>query len=81
MWLWVYRRFYFPHSSVSSFNIQVVEPDNLRQQADMRTLRTITYENQRGLILDRHGEVLAASVPLHAIWVDPKKILEQEGLG
>lgn len=60
--------------------IQIISPEKLRQQQDARTLRLIAHKNQRGLILDRHGEVLAASVPLRAIWVDPKHIIPAQSL-
>jgi cell division protein FtsI (penicillin-binding protein 3) len=54
--------------------IQIFSPEKLRHQQDMRTLRLVSHQSQRGLILDRHNDVLAASVPLKAIWVDPKFI-------
>lgn len=63
-----------------AFNLQVWHPEVLRQQNDMRTLRLVAHESQRGLILDRHGEILAASVPLRSIWVDPKQIMQNSSL-
>ncbi|MCM2678773.1 penicillin-binding transpeptidase domain-containing protein [Echinimonas agarilytica] len=60
--------------------IQVVEPDRLKREGDMRSLRTKTSELQRGTILDRNGEELAVSVPVKAIWVDPKVIADRGGL-
>ncbi len=56
--------------------IQVISPDRLINEGDMRSLRTQTHEVQRGLITDRNGEMLAVSVPVEAIWADPK-ILNQ----
>ena len=54
--------------------IQVVSPDLLIQQGDNRTLRTRSNPLHRGLIVDRNGQQLAVSVPVRAIWADPKAI-------
>jgi len=54
--------------------IQVVSPDLLIQQGDNRTLRTRVNPLHRGLIVDRNGQQLAVSVPVRAIWADPKAI-------
>jgi cell division protein FtsI (penicillin-binding protein 3) len=59
--------------------IQVVSPDQLIQQGDNRTLRTRNDPIHRGLIIDRNGQQLAVSVPVRAIWADPKKIAEGSG--
>ncbi|WP_394130669.1 peptidoglycan D,D-transpeptidase FtsI family protein [Shewanella maritima] len=52
--------------------IQIIEPERLRQESDMRTLRTTSNQVQRGLITDRNGEMMAVSVPVRAVWADPK---------
>ncbi|WP_076537988.1 penicillin-binding protein 2 [Shewanella sp. UCD-KL21] len=52
--------------------IQIIEPEKLRHESDMRTLRTTSNQVQRGLITDRNGEMLAVSVPVRAVWADPK---------
>lgn len=59
--------------------IQVVSPDQLIQQGDNRTLRTRNDPVHRGLITDRNGQQLAVSIPVRAIWADPKKIAEGSG--
>ncbi|WP_298771190.1 penicillin-binding protein 2 [uncultured Shewanella sp.] len=59
--------------------IQIIEPDKLRYESDMRTLRTTSREVQRGLITDRNGEMLAVSVPVRAVWVDPKRVYDRDG--
>ena len=56
--------------------IQVVSPDSLIKQGDNRTLRTRTNPLHRGLIVDRNGQQLAVSVPVRAIWADPKAIAQ-----
>ncbi|TKB53733.1 peptidoglycan D,D-transpeptidase FtsI family protein [Ferrimonas aestuarii] len=59
--------------------IQVIAPDRLINEGDMRSLRTETREVQRGLITDRNGEMLAVSVPVEAIWADPKVFVDKNG--
>ncbi|GGA74357.1 peptidoglycan glycosyltransferase FtsI [Neiella marina] len=60
--------------------IQVLEPERLKREGDMRSLRTKTGDVQRGTITDRHGEELAVSVPVKAVWVDPKVIADRGGI-
>lgn len=57
--------------------LQVLEPDMLVSQGDMRTLRVEADTVMRGMILDRNGEELAVSVPVEAIWADPKVVIER----
>lgn len=57
--------------------LQVVEPDMLVTQGDLRSLRVESDKVMRGMILDRHGEALAVSVPVQAIWADPKEVIER----
>ncbi|RCU49879.1 peptidoglycan glycosyltransferase FtsI [Corallincola holothuriorum] len=60
--------------------IQVLDPDRLRMEGDNRSLRTKTEIVQRSLITDRNGIELAVSVPVEAVWVDPKILFEKDGL-
>jgi cell division protein FtsI (penicillin-binding protein 3) len=57
--------------------LQVVEPDMLVSQGDMRSLRVESNAVLRGMITDRNGEELAISVPVEAIWADPKVVIER----
>lgn len=59
--------------------IQLIEPDKLRRESDMRTLRTSSSDVQRGLITDRNGEMLAVSVPVQAVYADPKEVHDKNG--
>ncbi|MCE9786528.1 penicillin-binding transpeptidase domain-containing protein [Shewanella chilikensis] len=59
--------------------IQVIEPEKLRHESDMRTLRTTSNQVQRGLITDRNGEMLAVSVPVRAVYADPKVVHDKDG--
>ncbi len=54
--------------------IQIINPEHLRKQADMRSLRVTSQQVQRGIITDRNGVELAVSVPVMAIHVDPQTI-------
>lgn len=70
----------FTGLAVRAAYIQVVEPDMLIKQGDNRTIRTRERLVHRGLILDRNGQELAVSVPVKAIWADPKIIHENNAL-
>lgn len=60
--------------------LQVVHPDRLVKEEDMRSLRDLPIDVPRGMIEDRNGEPLAVSVPVDAIWVDPKILREKGGI-
>ncbi|MBU3823495.1 MAG: peptidoglycan glycosyltransferase FtsI [Candidatus Oceanisphaera merdipullorum] len=60
--------------------IQVVSPDRLRMEGDMRSLRTAVTSTTRGMVMDRNGEELAVSVPVQAVWADPKQIHAEQSL-
>ncbi|WNO60318.1 penicillin-binding transpeptidase domain-containing protein [Rheinheimera sp. MMS21-TC3] len=57
--------------------LQVIEPDMLISQGDRRSLRVESDSVMRGMIVDRHGEELAVSVLVEAIWADPKVVIEE----
>ncbi len=59
--------------------IQVIEPDNLIREGDMRSVRVKSIPTARGIISDRNGEQLAVSVPVQAIWADPVAIFKAGG--
>ena len=60
--------------------IQIVDPDRLRLEGDLRSLRTTADESGRGMVTDRNGEQLAVSVPVQAVWADPKVVHESGSL-
>ncbi len=60
--------------------IQIIEPDMLKKQGDMRSLRIATNTVQRGSIVDRNGDKLAISVPVETVWADPKIIMDNNAL-
>ncbi|CNI06034.1 peptidoglycan glycosyltransferase FtsI [Yersinia vastinensis] len=61
--------------------LQVIEPAPLVKEEDMRSVRVVATPNTRGMITDRNGHPLAVSVPVEAIWGDPKSVLEKGGVG
>ncbi len=45
----------------------------------MRSLREVAIDAPRGMIVDREGRPLAVSVPVQAVWADPKTVLQKGG--
>ncbi|CNC26575.1 peptidoglycan glycosyltransferase FtsI [Yersinia pseudotuberculosis] len=60
--------------------LQVINPDKLVREGDMRSLRVQEVPTARGMISDRSGRPLAVSVPVNAVWADPKELIEQGGI-
>ncbi|HEY0208388.1 peptidoglycan glycosyltransferase FtsI [Acerihabitans sp.] len=60
--------------------LQVINPDMLVREGDMRSLRVQEVPTARGMISDRAGRPLAVSVPVNAIWADPKEVNEHGGI-
>lgn len=50
------------------------------RQGDMRSLRVQEVSTSRGMITDRSGRPLAVSVPVKAIWADPKEVHDAGGI-
>ncbi|WP_409308188.1 peptidoglycan glycosyltransferase FtsI [Pectobacterium sp. B1J-3] len=60
--------------------LQVINPEQLVREGDMRSLRVQEVPTSRGMISDRAGRPLAVSVPVNAVWADPKVLNEQGGI-
>lgn len=60
--------------------LQIIAPDMLVRQGDMRSLRVGEVSTSRGMITDRSGRPLAVSVPVKAIWADPKEVHDAGGV-
>lgn len=56
--------------------LQVFNKQFLINQADARHLRTAKISANRGLITDRNGAPLAASMPVDSLWVSPQEIAQ-----
>jgi cell division protein FtsI (penicillin-binding protein 3) len=55
-------------------DIQILNPEFLRNQGDARHLRQVPVVAHRGMILDRNAEPLAISTPVHSIWLNPQDV-------
>ena len=55
-----------------SLYLQVFQNDFLQKKGESRYERVIEISATRGRILDRHGDVLAVSAPVKAIWAIPE---------
>ena len=60
--------------------LQVISPEHLVREGDARSLRTQAIPTARGMIKDRSGRPLAVSVPVNAIWADPKEVNAHSGI-
>lgn len=61
--------------------LQIINPDMLVKEGDMRSLRVQEIPTARGMISDRMGRPLAVSVPVNAVWADPKELAGKGGVG
>ncbi|UVK78679.1 MAG: peptidoglycan DD-transpeptidase FtsI [Sodalis sp. Ffu] len=60
--------------------LQVINPDQLVREGDMRSLRVQQVLTARGMISDRVGRPLAVSVPVNAVWADPQALNDHGGM-
>ncbi len=56
--------------------LQGMSTEFLQKQGAARYARTLELSATRGKIIDRHGQVLASSVPVKAIWASSESVLE-----
>jgi cell division protein FtsI (penicillin-binding protein 3) len=57
-----------------AFQIQVLSGKNLKILADRQHTKTLRIESERGVIFDRNGEKLAASVMADSVCAEPSKV-------
>ena len=55
-------------------HVQVIDNDFFIRQGEVRFARTLSLPANRGRVLDRHGVLLASSVPAPSIWANPDDI-------
>ena len=58
--------------SVQMYNVAVLESDKFQALANSQQFRTTTVKANRGAIYDRNGQVLAQSVTVYTVFVDPR---------
>lgn len=61
-----------------SFYLQVMDSERLIEEANKRSIRTEQLPFTRGKILDRNGQILSVSVPMHSITMDPKEYFDDK---
>lgn len=54
--------------------VQVVGNEFFQRQGEVRFARTLELPANRGRILDRHGLILASSVPASSVWAIPEDV-------
>jgi len=60
---------------VRAVYLQLFEHEFLEEEGKARHLRVVEIPAHRGMILDRNGELLAVSTPIHSVWANPKEAL------
>lgn len=60
---------------VRAVYLQLFEHEFLEEEGKARHLRVVEMPAHRGMILDRNGELLAVSTPIHSVWANPKEAL------
>ncbi len=60
--------------ALRAFWLQAMSTDFLQRQGASRYARTLELPAVRGKITDRHGEVMASSLPVKAIWAIPEDV-------
>jgi cell division protein FtsI (penicillin-binding protein 3) len=62
---------------VRAYRLQVSEAETLKKRAEKQRTRVLHVEARRGMILDRTGEQIAASLEVHSIYARPKRTREK----
>jgi len=63
---------------VRAYRLQIADADALRKKADKQRTRILYLEARRGMILDRSGEQLAASLEVNSVYAKPRKIVDKK---
>ncbi|MEM7401777.1 MAG: penicillin-binding transpeptidase domain-containing protein [Pseudomonadota bacterium] len=61
---------------VRSVYLQLFEHEFLEEEGKARHLRVVEIPAHRGMVLDRNGELLAVSTPIHSVWANPLEALQ-----
>jgi len=59
---------------VRAYRLQVSDADALKKRADKQRTRVLYLEARRGMIVDRSGEQMAASLEVNSIYARPRRI-------
>ncbi|MFM7123171.1 MAG: penicillin-binding protein 2, partial [Fluviibacter sp.] len=63
-----------------AFYLQMINEDFLQARGDVRYRRVLEIPSSRGKILDRHGDMLAQSTPMRAVWATADAKLDHDQL-
>ena len=63
-----------------AFYLQIINEDFLQERGDARYRRVLDIPASRGKILDRHGDMLAQSTPMRAVWATADAKLDKDQL-
>lgn len=61
-----------------ALHLQIISGDDLKGLADRQHTRNLVVQPERKMILDRHGQKLAATIRVDSIYADPSKISDPE---
>lgn len=64
--------------SVQMYNVAVRESDKYQALASSQQFRSTTVKANRGTIYDKNGQVLAQSVTVYTVYVDPRTYAERD---
>lgn len=55
-----------------AIDLQILETEFLKKKAEFQYISAVPMSAYRGKIVDRYGEPLAISAPVHSVWIDPQ---------
>ncbi len=64
---------------VRAYRLQVYDAEVLKKRAERPRTRVLHVEARRGMILDRAGEQMAASLEVNSVYAKPRKIENKKG--
>lgn len=64
---------------VRGYRLQVSDAEMLQKRAEKQRTRVLHLESRRGMILDRSGEQVAASLEVKSIYARPRQITDKSG--
>ncbi len=56
-----------------AIDLQLLDREFLQNRAEFQYISLVPMSAYRGKIVDRNGELLAISAPVHSVWVDPQQ--------
>jgi len=63
---------------IRAYRLQVSDADALKKRAGKQRTRVLQLESRRGMILDRSGEQLAASLEVNSICAGPRRVTSKK---